>query len=245
MDFTPADMARRPRPAAPALRRHVPFTVAKGYPRCGLRHALTWVDTGVFLALGVDTELPDRFVRHFGEVLRTCRTVQGELAGRYARKDAAPGDAVASAAGAVLGALFMPHPRVQVQGRSRIDPTVRDEIVKRLKGLSANPTAQHGGEADLIALAHAHSAGDTTQVLLANDSGASVVADAYGIPTRNCADVLAEMACADSSLEASDLYDVFEKMEGVSRVSSDARPRSDDYMRCRRTGATCTECAAS
>ena len=223
---------------------HATFRVAVGYPRRGRRDATAWVDAGVFLSLGVDADLPERFLQHYGTTrLRTSRTVAAEISNRFTRASTTPGDPVAKAAGAVLSRLFMPTPRIRFGDRAQIDKTTRDDVVKRLKGLSSDPKAGHGGEADLIALAHARiAAGDDQQVLLSNDAGAATVAAAYDIPTRHSGDMLAEMACADQSQKPDDLYALFGAMEKVSRVAQNARPRSADYMRCGRSGGHCPEC---
>lgn len=243
--FTPADMAARPRPALPvAPPPRIRFKTPDGYPRRGRRDAVTWVDTGVLVSLGVKEGVPERFVALYGRRwLRTSITVVHEVRRLSKRAPQTPADRdVSDAATAARAALLSRgRERLQVSQIGHEHLATRDQVRQQLRGLSANPKATHGGEAELITLAIADAA-SAPQVLLSNDAGASVVADQRGLPTRHIGDILCEMACADATLTCGSLYYELEAMTAISRLERSVLPRSADALACRRSGDRCVPC---
>jgi len=242
--FTPADLAARPRPGpsvAPPPR--IRFKTADGYPRRGRRDAVTWVDTGVLVSLGVKEGVPERFAALYGRWLRTSITVVHEVRrlSKRAPQTAADRDVSDAATAARAALLSRGRERLLVSRIGHEHLATRDQVRQQLRGLSANPNATHGGEAELIALAIADAAG-ASHVLLSNDAGASVVADQRGLPTRHIGDILSEMACADATLTPGSLYTELQAMTAVSKLERSVLPRSADALACRKVGDRCVPC---
>lgn len=250
--ISPADMAHRRPPAERVTPppRPVRFVVSATYPRRGRRDAVTWVDTGIFLSIGKDQSLIDRFATHFGAWLQTSAKVVREVISFSEIEDVADTETDhdrRSWASRVRTALLLGGTgRVQVRTLQDVDLPLRDEIVNQLRGLSSSGKSGHGGEAELIALAvlAARNAG-AAQVLLSNDAGASVVADARGIVTRHMADVLRELLCADPALPAAELFAHYQGMLPVSSVERSVIATHHAELACQRSGVSCGICIAT
>lgn len=230
-----------PRYTRPPPRAH--FVVAKDIPRRGLTDSHVWPDTGVLLALGVSPDLPKRFRSLYSGRARVPRQVENELRG-HSRPSAGAGQASkVAAATSVVNALFIGHSAFPKPELKDEDMPLVERIRVALKGLPGAIGKSHGGEAVMIALAvRSGRESHARQVLLANDGGASVVAAAHGIATRHAADVFAEMACADPTLDADLCFENFKSACAISSPPASCTPNDRSYFACRKEGDSCRPC---
>jgi len=246
---TPAMMPKR-RPVIPPAQRppaRSKFHVATGMPRRGLRDAIVWPDTGLLLALGTDESLLERFRRHYGGRIRLAKRVAREV--RLLSEDSPfPGacdqdyDRVAAATRAVRAILLGPRalPLFELCAE---DLAVVEKVTEQLKALSDIGGKSHGGEAEIIVLAARAARSDkSTQVLLSNDGGASVIAHRYEIPTRHIGDLLAEFSCSDPDLAPESCIAAFNAAIQISAPPVCSRPTGIEGFTCSGTAAGCVPC---
>ncbi|MHB1800055.1 MAG: hypothetical protein ACYCU5_00070 [Actinomycetes bacterium] len=243
------------RAAVPAAPVRLPavgtaYAVDPAIPRRGLADAAAWPDTSVLLSLhargpadgpGSDYDLPAMFREHYRRRLRLAERIDKELRWLTRNSDV---DVATAATNAVHRLHFEDRP-VDVQQLDLADATEVEKVHAQLKavpGASRGPK-DHLGEAEVIVLARKAALRDQTQILLANDAGASVVAKAHGIASRHAADVIAELACADPALTSDGCLRRFRAGDEVSSVPHTCRPSGPEAFACARAGdGTCVTC---
>lgn len=246
---SPAMMPRRRPVIPPAQRapRRSTFRAADGIPRRGWPDAIVWPDTGILLVLGSDGDLPGRFRHRYGGRVRVADVVDHEIRGLSEARPApdAPNteyDRVAAAIRAVrellLGVRSLPVARLRDEDLEEVA-----QVTEQLRALSDDKDKKHGGEAQIIVLAaRAASEQEGRHVLLTNDGGASVVAHQHGIPARHAADVIAELACADTGLTPEMCLASFRASVPISAPPAHCRPTDTAAFACRGTSSGCTAC---
>lgn len=237
---TPNVMPTR-RPTAPPTRTPSTFTVASDYPKRGLPGVLSFADTGVLLFAGTDPALLGRLRAHYGGRLHVLQAVEREIRGhaRHSPAPAAPADEHARVAAADLCVRVLLH---AAGGISPIVLTHEDipavrAVEAQLQGLTGAAAAKaHAGEAEVIVLAVKSKAArpERPHVVLTNDGGASEVAHDHGLPSRHAADVLAELACADSALDADACWAHWQAGKDVSKIPGHCRPNNKGAFACAR-----------
>lgn len=251
---SPADMPRRrlpqvpvrpPTPAPPATRYEVAVTM----PRRGWSDSSVWLDTGILLSAGTNADTLDRFRSHYANRASVGGAVDWEVR-KHTEKapavDAPESDharynaAVAAVKALLVGPSALPVVRLNQSELALVEP-----IKLQLAALS-NGNKSHGGEAELIVLATraARSQPSRRQVILTNDGAASVVAHGRQLPSRHAGDVLAELACADESLDCESCWARFNVGHAVSGIPRNARPGSSDDFNCRSEAGNCAHCEA-
>jgi len=246
---TPAVMPKR-RPVIPPAQRppaRSKFQVASGVPRRGLRDAIVWPDTGLLLALGTDESLLERFRRHYRGRIRLAKRVAREV--RLLSEDSPLPDARdqdhdrVAAATRVARAILLGTRALPLVELCAEDLADVEKVTEQLKALSDIGGKSHGGEAEIIVLAaRAANRDKTTQVLLANDGGASVIAHRYGVPTRHIGDLLAEFACSDPDLTPESCLAAFNAAIRVSAPPVHSRPAGIEGFTCSGTATGCVPC---
>jgi hypothetical protein len=246
---TPAMMPRR-RPAIPPAQRasaRSHFHATKGIPRRGWPDAIVWPDTGALLALGTSQYLLDKFYQHFRGRARLAKGVAREIR-RLSERSSAPDapdsehDLVAAARKVVQAFLLGDGllPQVELSQQNTVEVA---KVTEQLKALSDDSSRRHGGEAQIIVLATQAATLDRHRhVLLANDGGASIIADRYGIPTRHIADIIAELACANPDFSPQACLASFNAAMKVSAPPYQVRPTGTRAFTCSGTPSGCSRC---
>lgn len=241
----------RPRTVLSPLGR---FAIAVDIPPRGWSGAHVWPDTGVLLSMGRKARLGAAFVAHYAGRASVSPTVSGELdhladvtPARLSPKRVA----VRSAAQAIRPALRSGALPVvpALPPADEAEQKTADEVIDDLRALPQDeddPSFRHGGEAAVIvACLQAMRAGGR-HVMLANDGPASKIAAKHGVLTRHAADVLAEFACADTSLSPQQLHDDFAYTLAASRPPADCLPSGVEHFTCQRADdGACPRCDPS
>jgi hypothetical protein len=239
-------------PAAPARppAAGLAYAVDPAIRRRGLADAAAWPDTSVLLSMharcpadgpGSDVDVPGIFREHYRGRLRLAERIDKELRGLTGHSN----HDVASAAENAVQRLRFGNRPLDVQRPALTDMSEVEKVHAQLKavpGASGDPK-KHLGEAEVIVLARKAAVRGQTQILLANDAGASVVAQAHGISSRHAADVIAELACADAALTPEGCLRRFRAGDKVSRVPRACLPSGPEAFACARAGnETCVTC---
>jgi hypothetical protein len=197
--------------------------------------------------MGTSDDLSERFRQHYRGRVRVANSVSREVRGHsdatlapdstdqeFRKREAA----TRAVHGFLLGDRTLPLVKLQEEDLDEVA-----EVAAQLKALSRDKEKRHGGEAEIIVLAlRAREAKGGRHILLANDGGASVVAASRGIPARHAADVLAELSCADSTLEAESCLAVFGLSLAVSAPPAHCRPADAEAFTCRAGRDGCPPC---
>ncbi|MDP9164586.1 MAG: hypothetical protein M3O32_00695 [Actinomycetota bacterium] len=245
----------RPRPAAipprTVLSRLGRFAVAVDIPPRGWSGAHVWPDTGVLLSMGRRVRLTARFQAHYAGRTSVAMAVSKEvdhLADASAARISLGRVAAHAAAQAIRPALVSGAiPVVPVDPPADdAESKVADEVLAALRAAPQgddDPSFRHGGEAAVIMACFKAQKAGGRHIMLANDGPASKVAALHGVLTRHAADVIAEFACADRTLDADSLKDDFEYACKASKPPADCIPAGPGHFTCRRADdGTCVRC---
>lgn len=239
-------MPQRKRPTIPPRDNRKPaskFVSSNEIPRRGWRDAIVWPDTGIFLLLGVEDDLPDRFMRLYKNRIRVPRKIEGELRGHTNGGTSRNDQLTAAAARASVNAMFLGETRFRQPELEEEDIPLVDDLRAALSKTPGGLGKAHGGEATLIALAvRMKKSSGKRQVLLSNDGGASAVAALHQIPTRHAADVLCEIACSDSTITAQRCWEIFSKTRDISCPPRACHPANSSTFECKISSGTCAPC---
>ncbi|WP_159424379.1 hypothetical protein [Streptomyces sp. 3214.6] len=105
---------------------------------------------------------------------------------------------------------------------------------------------KHAGEAYSIVSAMRTVGHQRSTLLLTNDNGATLVAERNGIAWKHTAQLLAELGCQDSLLDAELLHENFTHMTSkFATVPAELRPNTSDFFACRQKNGTCALCDAT
>lgn len=222
-------------------------------PRRGWSGAQVWPDTSVLLSIARKDRMIARFAARFAGRTHVVAAVDVEVT-RLADR---PTALLRPEQVAATGAAMKIRPRLR-SGELPVVPAAPPaddaEIAladAALTALRAGPrenadqdhALKHAGEAAVIvACVRASAAGRDPQLMLANDGHASHVAARHNILTRHAADVIAEFACADQSLDPAELLDDFQFACGASKPPDDCCPADAEAFTCARGADGCPLC---
>ncbi|MFF2058969.1 hypothetical protein [Rhodococcus qingshengii] len=235
---------KRPSLKLPPKTAEQKFLSSKALPRKGLDSAGYWPDTGLLLFVGTDPSIPPLLRARYGGRLRITPKVENEIRGHSfangtSDKELAIRDA---ATAAVREFLVGSDPLAKFTIKVEDLPLI-DQVVNQLKALSSDPDKRHSGEAEIIAVAaRVRDKSGKPQIMLGNDGDASLVAKQHGVYARHAADVLAEFACRDKSLEPSRCYALFSTSCAVTSPPKACWPPDEDAFVCIGDDGECRSC---
>ncbi|GAA1301746.1 hypothetical protein GCM10009579_83460 [Streptomyces javensis] len=230
----------------PLSRRHVPVS-----------HA--WGDTGTLCSLALRPALLNRVLDLYGGSLVVTEAVAEEVR-RFTRIPAARRSErnLLLCNGADVIARHLDNGEIKEYplppSAGALDKL--DQVLRQLKEFEAAAVERTGRASDPISSAHKH-AGEAhsivsalrtiehggTTVLLTNDGGAIAIAERNGIPTKHLGQVLAELACEDPALAASDLLGHFIQVtRRFATVPAQLRPSGEESFTCMKKGDSCPLC---
>lgn len=208
---------------------------------------MVWVDTGILLALGTNPELLTRFRRRYLGRAQVSRGVDREVRGiSLAVSSSAKSDVglmVRQAAKLAVQGLLVDSPQLRVYELQMSDLRQVDQIKQQLRAFSKGSESKHGGEAELIVLAvRQMQKSGKTQLMLANDGAASVVARGHGLLSRHIGDLIGEFGCADTELGELRCFQLYSEAIEVSTPPTHVRALSAAAFRCSMRSGTCNVC---
>jgi hypothetical protein len=249
---SPANMPKRKRPVVPQRRSVQPgsaqdreFAVDSAYPQRGMDDVVVWPDTGIFLGLGTDDDLPERFRQHFKRRIRVAGRVVVEVRGHTDGGRSTPQeDAKTTAAMQIRSAFFLGDGQLPILQLTEEDIEDAQAFMAALGASPGEAGKKHSGEAEIIALALRHGREvERRQVLLANDAGASRLAAAKGMTTRHIGDVLAELSCADEQVDAASCLEKFRSCCFVSAPPAKCQDKGVEDFACVASQGACARCS--
>ena len=242
---SPASMKRKkPSLKLPPKTEEQKFLSSEALPRKGLDNAWFWPDTGLLLFVGTDPSIPPRLRARYGGRLRITPKVENEIRGHSLATGASDKElAIRDAATAAVRELLLgSHPLAKFSVEAE-DLALIDKVLNQLKSLSSDAGKRHSGEAEIIAIAvRVRDKSGKPQVILGNDGDASLVAKRHGVYARHAADVLAEFACRDKSLEPSQCYALFTNSCAVTSPPKACWPPNEDAFICEGDATKCDSC---
>ncbi|MER7939159.1 hypothetical protein [Streptomyces sp. NPDC094458] len=221
--------------------------------------SMAWGDTGTLCSLGHRPHLLDGIMKLYGSSLVVTEAVAAEL---YAMARIPNARRTADNRLRCLSAERVV--RALDDGRIRVCPLLEseetlaklDRVLRKLNMIEARQqertgkmsdpfrsAPKHTGEAHSIVSAMRTIEHGGTTVFLTNDGGASLVAQHHGITSRHVGHLLAELACADQTVTATDLLEHFTVVTShFATVPADARPSGSDFFECRSLNGNCSLC---
>lgn len=227
-------------------------------PRRGLPHELGVVDTGTFYALTGDAALRKRVLHHYSGRLIVASAVRAEVltqAGVPASRRTP--ENMPRCLRADDAKRLLSGPWFEVLARAPDTQGGFDDILRRLRRIDdaraghigevsserEERAIRHAGETESIVIAKTLTDGGTPTVLLTSDGGASLVAEAMGIPSKHIGHVIRELVCADprhltTGLQAS--FDSITRAVGTPPAAS--LPDGEAWFECWAADGACAVC---
>ncbi|UZJ26903.1 hypothetical protein RHODO2019_18085 (plasmid) [Rhodococcus antarcticus] len=241
--------ARPPGPPHPALYAVDPTISRRGDPQY-----VAWPDTGVLLSIHAspnppdshdDYDMPTKFRAHYRKRTRLAPRITREIRGlAFGSGTSARDFRVSSAASTAYTKLLLGDDALSPVELTTEDAKQVEKVQAQLRALPGADQSphKHGGEAEIIVLAAKAAAGGGRHVILANDVGASVVANAHGLSSRHAADVIAELSCSDPTLDPNTCLRRFRLGNDVSGIPAACAPTDTTPFQCVSGGSTCALC---
>lgn len=218
-----------------------------------------WGDTGTLCSLALRPALLKEVVRLYGASLVVTEAVADEVR-RFARTPEArrTPETRLLCSGADVVARHLDAGLIKECPLPTSADTFDkiDEVLRQLREFDAAAAERTGRTLDRVSSAQKH-AGEAhsivsalrtmelhgTTLLLTNDGGAMAVAERNGIPWKHVGHLLAELACSDSAVEASLLFDSFMRVTRTfATVPQRRRPENESFFTCSMQGGHCSLC---
>lgn len=262
----------RPSPKAMALRRSSlqpppqaqpsRWQKVAGQPK---RHSpvdLAWCDTGTLCSLGLRPAMLDKVLALYGSSLVVTDAVAREIrtmANVPSVARTAENRLRCNSADVIVRKLDTGEIRELPLLETGETLEMLDKVLRQLDAIEQRQNAaagrssgdvrssrKHTGEAYSLVSAMRTVGHHRSTLLLTNDNGATLVAERNGIAWKHTAQLLAELGCQDSLLDAELLYENFTQMTSkFATVPAELRPRTSDFFVCRQENGTCTLCDAT
>ncbi|WP_234545278.1 hypothetical protein [Streptomyces shenzhenensis] len=245
----------QPRPPSRPSRWQEVATQAK-------RHSpvdLAWCDTGTLCSLGLRPAMLNKVLALYGSSLVVTDAVAREIRAMANIPNAArtaENRLRCNSADAIVRKLDAGEIRELPLPATSETLDMLDRVLRQLDAIEQRQNATAGRSDDAVRSSQKH-AGEAYSIvsailtvghqrstrLLTNDNGATLVAERNGIAWKHTGQLLAELGCQDSLMDAELLYENFDQMTSrFATVPAELRPGTSDFFVCRQKDGICALC---